>query len=314
MPVPHQFAEVFRRARLIIEIRRHVLQHPQPQIQPDHVHGVRRCRTPACAVPKPFRTTASTSSASGDSLRDDVRRLAHQRHLQPVAQLPGTVFPHHHRRLAATRQQVANFASTTSRRRPVRPGQFPPAASGAADSRSASSTRARDACSRAAIAVMLRPEVLDASTASGAASASMRANSSCFHARSSGPDSTTRSAPRNRSRRNRSSRRAAPAPAPPPRFRPARCRSAFGPAPWPFPVPAPHRSAVRLRRWCEFLPWPASGRSPAPSSRVPTTLAVANLVCVIAVILAARALLAVTQLILESVDFVLARSTRALEQ
>ena len=47
---------------------------------------------------------------------------------------------------------------------------------------------------RAAMAVMLRPEVLDASTASGRASASMRAKRSCFHAMSSGPDSTTRSA------------------------------------------------------------------------------------------------------------------------
>jgi hypothetical protein len=46
----------------------------------------------------------------------------------------------------------------------------------------------------AAMAVMLSPEVFEASTVPGAASPSMRANKSCFQAISSGPDSTTRSA------------------------------------------------------------------------------------------------------------------------
>ena len=167
---------------------------------------------------------------------------------------------------------------------------------------------------RAAMAVMLRPEVLDASTASGAARASIRAKSSCFHARSSGPDSTTRSAPAidwSKSVEPSSSSRARSTSAVPASSLSVSIR------PWALRL---FQSLCRaLRRYGSSrvarIPPRASVRAiPGPIIPVPTTPAVANLVCDIAVILAARACAAVTELILESVDFVLARSTRALEQ
>ena len=144
---------------------------------------------------------------------------------------------------------------------------------------------------------------------------------SCFQARSSGPDSTTRSASRSTGR-NRWSRRAVAEPAPRLRRRPGRWRSASGAtAPGLFPALRAAASAVRLSKVTRTPPRARVRAIPGPIIPVPTTLAVANLVCGIAAILPACARPAiVTRLIKErllmenQLIFVLARSTRCLEQ
>ena len=150
------------------------------------------------------------------------------------------------------------------------------------------------------MAVMLRLEVLEANTVPGDAKASMRVNRLRFHARSSGPDSTTSAAPaidRSKSAEPVSSSRArstSTAPAKP-------LAVSIRPNTLALCTPSAAVCAARLRRVARTPPRARVSAIPGPIIPVPTTLAAANLVCDIAVILSTgtRTARIVTQLIME---------------